>query len=349
MSFTKAYMLIVFLLVGIVPSQAQTFDDYIQRGVEYHDLGSYAMAVDQYLMAYKLNPESGMVNYQLCISYYHLGNYEKSLKFAQHVIDLDDEEHLEGAYIMKGSALDMMDKPQSAINHYREALKRYPKSFLIHYNLAYTAFDIGDYQLSTDHLQKALRIRAIHPNSHNLLGQIHYNNSPIKSILAFSYYLLIDPKEKNSLAILALLVDQLEDGKNMKTGPLYAANVNYQDKDPYFKQLEKALDLIQESLDKEEQLESQGVALFAENLNMFYLMIGEAMPEDDSGFWWDFYVDFFYEMAQAGHAKTFAYYISQSNHDAEAASWMIENEESLVQLIGWIDNYYQYKGIRKKK
>jgi TPR repeat protein len=336
---TRYFFITLILLLFRLNVTGQEVDMLVSKGVELHEQGQFQQAIQVYQQALEHNADSPLIHYQIALSYFYGSDFEQAAFHSRFVIDKNDTSHLEGAYVVCASSLDLMDKPQSAIQLYREALGIFPKSFLLHYNLAYTALGIGDNKLAVNSLEKALMINHFHPGSHNLLGQIYFNGVPAKSIMAFSFYLLTSPQAKNAKSIFDLLVHQLEGGKNLATDRLLSTDIKYKDHDTWFELSEKVITMIQENM----ETEKSGIALFTENLNAFFIMMGELRSEETKGFWWDFYVDFYHELVLSGHGEAFAYYISQAAHDDQAKFWMIENEERLQYMVSWIDRYLKSK------
>ena len=110
-----------------------------------HDKGDYEGAIQFYKKALQSDKNSIQANYELASSYLAIKNYANTLKYADKVIarNLD---YVDQAYILKGSALDLMGRKPEAINTYRLALKKYKTNHLLYYNLALTSFNIKNYK-----------------------------------------------------------------------------------------------------------------------------------------------------------------------------------------------------------
>ena len=75
--------------------------------------------------------------------------------------------------------------------------------------------------------------------------------------------------------------------------------------------------------------------LFAENNESIFKILGE-LKKDNTGFWWDLYVPFFYELANQNLTKSYSYYISLSKGE-EVTNWIEENDEEFERFKHWLD------------
>ena len=90
----------------------------------------------------------------------------------------------------------------------------------------------------------------------------------------------------------------------------------------------------------DEQNKEDDFELFNENLNSLITFMGEEKEANNyTGFWWDYYVTFFYELQKAGHGETLGYYISQSVHNKDERAWIREHKSEITEMKDWIDDY----------
>jgi len=79
------------------------------------------------------------------------------------------------------------------------------------------------------------------------------------------------------------------------------------------------------------------ITLFAENTNTIFTILGEA-KKDKKGFWWNFYVDYFYTLANNHHTEALCYYITQSRGDTYDV-WLKDNLPKMEALSEWYTKY----------
>ena len=74
--------------------------------------------------------------------------------------------------------------------------------------------------------------------------------------------------------------------------------------------------------------------LFAENTHSFFTILG-GMKKSNRGFWWDFYVPYFYDLAKNDHTASFCYYIAQLSTPDDYNNWYLKNVEKLEVFSEW--------------
>jgi Tfp pilus assembly protein PilF len=335
--------LLLTLSIAIAYCQTDKINELVEEGIAYHDKGDYDNAIKKYKEALKLDPKSALVNYEIAFSYLKSKDYKQSFEYSNKVIKAG-ELYLEGAYILNGSALDLMNKQNEAIEVYQEGIKLFPENYLLRYNLGYTAYNSGKYELCSDALKVGLQINPFHGSSHNLMGQLMYTSSKVRSLLAFTYFLLINPNTSNSKSFFDLVVNMLEGGTNIETDKLLDIGVMYNDSTDHitYAAAELGIGLMQATTIIQDKKGKNDFDIFADNLEKFLTLMGELRDNQKlKGFWWDFYVDFFYELTKAGYGKTLAFYISQSAHNEKAKQWMVDHEQDVDKMLVWIDEYYK--------
>ncbi|MGC4102145.1 tetratricopeptide repeat protein [Ferruginibacter sp.] len=210
----KIISLLLIISLGIANANAQTpeVQDLVAKGVKLHDSGDFNGAIELYKQALAIDEKSPLVNYELSSSYFSLKNYEKAIEYADHVIDYG-KDYVKDAYILKGSAEDLAGRSEDAVQTYKKAIKKFPDSYLLHYNLALTSYNNRDNKTAEESLQKALLIRPTHGSSHLLLGYVmQAQGSRVKSLLALYNFLLLEPNGPRTESAYKFLLEQLKQG-----------------------------------------------------------------------------------------------------------------------------------------
>ena len=101
--------------------------------------------MSMYKKALTSNPASVQAKYEMAFTYLQLKDYTNAIKYSEKVIAAN-KDYVDQAYIVKGTALDYLNKPQDAANIYKQALKKFPKTQLLYYNLALTSFNLKNYK-----------------------------------------------------------------------------------------------------------------------------------------------------------------------------------------------------------
>lgn len=298
-----------------------------------HDKGDYEGAIEFFKKALQSDKNSIQANYELASSYLALKDYANTLKYADKVI-ARNRDFVDQAYILRGSALDLSGKPLEAINTYKLALKKYSKNHSLYYNLALTYYNVKQYKDAEEALQKALKIDQLHASSHLLLGLcMSRQGERIKSILALYNFLLFEPKSKRSASALQTLEDQWKNTAKQKTTTKSLPVI----KEDEFNTATAMLNVLQEANNNESNKNKSAITLFVENTNTIFTILGEE-KKGKKGFWWNFYVDYFYTLANNHHTEALCYYITQSKDDTYDV-WLRDNLSKMEALSEWYTKY----------
>lgn len=322
------------LLMLLCPGVFAQQNNFITEGIKLHDKGDYSGAVELYKKALQSDKNSVHASYEIASSYLALKEYTNALKYADKVIarNLD---YVDQAYILKGSALDLMDRKQEAINIYKLALKRYNKNHLLYYNLALTSFNVKNYKDADDALQKALKLNPLHASSHFLLGlSMITQGKRVQAVLALYNFLLLEPKTKRSASALLALEDEWKNAGKQKAG---SKTTTVKKDDDEFSIATIMMDMLEAAKKNEANKNKPPVVLLAENTHILFTVLGEA-KKDKKSFWWNFYVDYFYTVATNHHTEAMCYYITQSKDDAYDV-WLKDNLPKMEAFSEWYTKY----------
>jgi tetratricopeptide (TPR) repeat protein len=321
----------------LVIGQESQFDILIKQGIEFHDNGEYLKAIEKYNEALEIKPNSSLAYYEISYAYLALKDYENAEKFSKLVIDNKNGHELH-AYIVNGTALDMLGKSKKSIKLYEKALKEYDH-YLLHYNHAISCFNNEEIDKAYESSINAILNNPSHASSHLLLSSImEMKGSRIKSVLPLYFFLLVEPNSTRSSSVFQMLNNKLNYGVE-KTSE---KNINVsipmnESKDSDFGAAEMMISLSKASNYTEENAEKTEMELFAENNEVIFSVLGE-LKKENTGFWWDFYVPFFYNIVQGKHTNAYSFYISQSSGKQEVFDWFDTHKEEMDKFIDWINN-----------
>ncbi len=338
MKKTINLILILTLLIGKVFAQSTEVQNLVNQGVTLYEKGDYKGAIEQYQKALELDNKSPLANYEMASAYFAMAEYEKAITHSDRVIDAKSD-FMDLAYVLKGSALDQLNKSEDAIKVYKKGIKAFPRNYLLHYNLALTYYTIKNFKEAEESLQNALQIKPLHSSSHLLLGYVmKEQGNRVKSLLALYNFLLIEPTGKRAAGAYTLLQNLLNKGiskESEKKINITLPNTNETDE---FRSAELMMSLLVASKNTEKNKDKTEAELFAYNTNLFFGMLGD-MRKKNKGFWWDYYVEFFNTMSKENHVEAFCYYISQSKGDEKIGTWLADNKSKVDALSSWVVAY----------
>jgi tetratricopeptide (TPR) repeat protein len=323
------FLIFSFLITTVAAQEAQ--NNFIIEGIKMYDKGDYEGALEMYKKALASNPSSVQAKYEMASTYLQLKDYNNSIKLSDKVIAAN-REYVDQAYILKGSALDYLLKPQEAANTYKQAIKKFPKNQLLYYNLALTSFNLKNYKETDETLQQSLKLNPLHASSHFLLGlSMVTQGKRVQGMLALYNFLLLEPKSKKSASVLETLEDE------WKKGASKGKTATAKKETDEFYTADLMLDVLESSKNNEANKNKPAIVLFAENTNSFFTILGES-KKDKKGFWWNFYVDYFYKLALNHHTEALCYYITQSK-DAAYDEWIKDNLKTMEAFSEWYTKY----------
>jgi tetratricopeptide (TPR) repeat protein len=327
--------LIIFLSILVSSSlfaQNQEIEKLVREGIELHDKGEFEKAIKIYQKALELNPNSSLVNYEIALSYMANKNYKNAEIYSKKVIDFNGD-HILGAYVNYGTALDMLGQPNKAIEAYELAMKDFDH-YLLYYNHAITCFNAELLDKAYDSAIKAITNNSAHASSHLILSKVmERKGSRIKAILPLYFFLLIEPNSNRAAIEYQTLRGYIDQGVTQKSEKNIDVIVPT-NQDPDFGAAEMMLSLSKASNSLEKNKGKADLELFADNNEHLFRILGE-LKKDNKGFWWDFYVPFFYDLAKENLTVAYTYYISLSKGE-DVTKWIEENDVEFKRFTNWI-------------
>lgn len=328
-------MLILLTLIAFsVQAQDQTVKDIVNEGIKYHDEGNYPKAIETYKKALEIDPNSGLANYEIALTYFSAKDYKNAEIHSKKAVEANDN-HQMHAYMMYGNSLDMLGETKKAIKVYEKAIKDYD-NYLLYYNYALACLNAGETEKAYEAAIKAILNNSSHASSHLILSQVmEKKGSRVKAMLPLYFFLMLEPNSARSEVNYQALRGFIDQGVTQTS----EKNINVSvptDKDADFGAAEMMISLSKASNTLEENKGKTELELFAGNNEKIFSMLGE-LKKENTGFWWDFYVPFFYEMATKNLVKPFSYYISQSAGE-EADKWIEENVAEFEKFKNWVNN-----------
>jgi tetratricopeptide (TPR) repeat protein len=309
-------------------------NNFITEGIKMHDKGDYTGAIEMYKKALQSDKNSIHAHYELASSYLSLKDYANTLKHADKVI-ARNQDYVDQAYILKGSALDLSGRKTEAVQAYKAALKKFPKNHLLYYNLALTSFNLKNYTDAEAALINALKLNPLHASSHFLLGMCMLaQEKRVQASLALYNFLLMEPKTKRSASALMALEDEWKNAGHAKPSSKTSGGKKTDDE---FGTATLMMDMLEAAKKNESNKNKPAIALFAENSHTLFTILGEE-KKDKKGFWWNFYVDYFYTLAKNNHTEALCYYIMQSRDDRYEV-WLKDNLTKMETFSEWYTKY----------
>ncbi|MFI2742163.1 tetratricopeptide repeat protein [Zhouia sp. PK063] len=324
----------LFFFIGISQENKKVVE-LVNQGVKLHDKGSYAEAIALYKQALQIDENSPLANYEISYSYFLLPDYDKAISYAEKVLSINKENMAE-AYLTIGNSLDMQNKPKEAIDVYQTALSKY-QNYLLYYNYALVCYKQNQIDKAENLVIMALNKNFYHASSQSLLSSIMYKKgSRIKAILPLYYFFLLETKTKRASDNYAKLKEYLGQGLNKDDKNNIQITVpNSSTASDSFSAAEMAISLANASNIIEKQKGKSDLELFVHTNETIFNTLGE-LKKDQTGFWWDNYVSFFYELSQKGFVEPFSYYIAGNDENDNAMAWFDDHKKEFEDFANWL-------------
>ncbi len=315
-----------------------TVEDIVREGMQYHDNGEYDRAIETYNKAFKIDPESMLVNYEISLSYFKKGDYESAIEYSD-VILKNDKDFLLQAYVNKGSALDLLGRTKESIKLLEKGIKKLDPHYLMFYNLALNYYNLGDLDKAEKNVVEAIETNPNHSSSHLMLANIHnQRDNPVQTLLAAHYFLLLEPDTDRSKSAYAMIQENF--GGNVSKDPEKPNTINITltpNSDNQMGAAEMMISMLEASKSIEKNKEKTDDELFIENTESFFTLMGELKKKKNKEIWWTFYTTFFYDLAKSDHITTYCKYVSQSDNES-SVTWLNNNGEKLDEFDAWLKN-----------
>ena len=333
----KHFLIFGLLLISTFLYSQISVDSLVEVGIQYHDKGEFIQAIETYKTALDIEPNSPLVNYEIALTYMYTGDYQNAIKHSDKVIKKNDK-YLLQAYLVKGSCLDYLGKTKESIKLFKKGIKKFGDDHLLYYNLGYNYYNIKEFDKAEEAFIKAINTKANHASSHLFLGYLMYEkNQRVQSLLSLHFFLLLEPNSERSQNAYNLLQSQLSGGveKNQEEPGKIDIFLSPDQLKSEFGTIDMMITILEASKSLEENEGKSDDQMFIENTTSFFKILGEHKTKENTGFWWDFYVPFFYLIAESEHIDTYCYYISQSTKET-AADWLKENEKRVTDFAKWL-------------
>ena len=333
----KHFLIFGLLLISTFLYSQISVDSLVEVGIQYHDNGEFIQAIETYKTALDIEPNSPLVNYEIALTYMYAGDYQNAIKHSDKVIKKNDK-YLLQAYLVKGSCLDYLGKTKESIKLFKKGIKKFGDDHLLYYNLGYNYYNIKEFDKAEKAFIKAINTKANHASSHLFLGYLMYEkNQRVQSLLSLHFFLLLEPNSERSQNAYNLLQSQLSGGveKNQEEPGKIDIFLSPDQLKSEFGTIDMMITILEASKSLEENEGKSDDQMFIENTTSFFKILGEHKTKENTGFWWDFYVPFFYLIAESEHIDTYCYYISQSTKET-AVDWLKENEKRVTDFAKWL-------------
>ncbi|MBN1637848.1 MAG: tetratricopeptide repeat protein [Ignavibacteriales bacterium] len=337
MKYLLFFFVFTFTSLSTNFAQQDKIEQLVSEGIQLHDRGNYKAAIEKYEEELQLDENNSLVHYEIAYTCMMSKEYEKSLYHCDKALEFaTNEKYL--IYVVKGSVLDLMGEIDKSIELYEEAIELFPDKYLLYYNLAITANNNKDYDKAESAAINSIKLNPLHPSSHLILGYVmDETNKRISSILSIYYFLILEPDSRRTSQAWNLLQSLIEQGISQENDNRITISIN-PDTDYELSFAEIMLSMLSVSRTLDDNSSKTDEEWFIYFTDTFFKMLSES-KEDVTGFWREFYLDFFSDMVATDNVEAFCYIISKSTKSDSVYYWLSENSEKINKFWQWFEDY----------
>ena len=261
----KIVTILLFLGWASVGFAQEDVNSLVKEGIKLHDAREYDKAIAIYKKALKIDPKSSLVNYEIALSYMQNQDYKNAVKYSDKVLKAKNAKHELAAYMVNGSALDMLGETNKSIKVFKKAIKKY-RSHLLYYNLALNYFKLKDFDNAEKYATKGIEIKASHASSHFMLGNLHsIKGNKVQAILATYYALFLEPNSKRAKSAYKLLKANIASGVKKDKNKPNTLNLSISGDKEEFSVAELTLAMLEANRLSKENKDKSEQQIFKEN------------------------------------------------------------------------------------
>ena len=335
----KCFYIIVVGLFSTFISHSQSIDSLVAKGDDFRSNGFTELAIKEYQKALGINENSSIAGYNLAYTYLLSGRYDLTIKYCNRIIKGGSEKVLD-AYVLKGSALDYMGKHNKSIRMYRRAIKSYPSSYLLYYNLGICYHNKNNLDNAEFQYVKSIEVDKLQASSYYMLGiLLNEKGERAKSMLSLYFFLLLEPNTERSIEAIKLLISEWK--QNVKIESSGNPSIQATQKIGKMNQSRNALDIeistIYARNFKLNQQKSTDCELFILSTMSLFNYLIDFQHQDGSESWINQNLNFFRDIALADQTEAFSYYISFTCDDAAINGWLETNRNKIELFSKWMN------------
>lgn len=326
-----------------MPSASDVALVLMREGMELRHSGKMESALKLYHQALEIDPENANVLYELCISYFQLGDYDNSIEYGERGAELDSELRSQ-FYSAIGSCYDNMGQPEKAVAMYKKGIATDPAAPMLRYNLALTLANKGDLAGAEKAIKDELLVNPEHASSHMLLSILYAErNERVPALLGTVRFLMLEPEGPRSEEALRRLKDLLTTGvKQPKKDANGRGDINILlDMGESTEGDFKGIDMMLGILTAGTLIDSVPTSEFRNMQKMLRMTLGligeKKKGESGKGFAAEYYVPYFAAVHDSGKTDILVRTVLMSHDDPEAQAWLneVENMKAVQDFIEW--------------
>jgi Tfp pilus assembly protein PilF len=326
--------LLGFIHFSVLAQNTNPSNDLIKQGVELHNQGKYAEAIDKFNEVLKTDPENSYANYELAFSLYAFKKPKDAIPHLEKAVKAEGASLKVAAYSLLASIYDEDNQPQKAFDNYNEAIKINPDYPQIFYNLGIAYFRNKQFADAENSAIEAIKHNPKNASSQRLYALVCFHqNKRANALLGFCSFLLLEPtgqRADEAYSNIQHIIQGgvLKDANGAMTIPVSSKG------DQDTNTLNTSISLVVAAAQTKKLT---GMDLLEYELKGIFTMAGQlAANKTEKSFFDKFFAAYLYKLAESENMPTFTRTASISVNKVENVQWLKDHHEQLDALGKWI-------------
>jgi Tfp pilus assembly protein PilF len=336
MKFLKYLFIPVLLLVSCTVTFGQNNEDahvLVKEGVKLNDEGKYTEAIAKYNEALKIDPDNLYADFEMAYTLFLSNKGDDSIPYIQKVIAANTS-LAAGAYDLLGSIYDKDNQKDKAIETYTAGIKANPTYQRLYYNLGLVYFRYKQYAEAEKYAIEAIKLDPAHASSQRMYALVCFHqNKRVPALLGFCSFILLEPNTARSVESYNNIQHIIQGGVLRDADGKATIILSPKDNND-ISTLNMGISLVVLS---GQQKKLGGQALFEYELKSMFELAGqlsEKKTDAEKDFFWKYYADYFYKLAQSPNMSAFARLVN--GNTPESAQWIKDNPQQMTDLNNWV-------------
>lgn len=315
------------------------FNDIATEVSEHSKSGDYEKTLE---VLNKINKNDSTYSSILVTKSYYLINsekYQEAINTSNEGLELEDYSNKQSFYVNKGLALIYLEKYEDALQVYNDALKQYPKHYLLWHNKGVTLEKLKKTKEAIYAYQQSITFNPTFEKPHLQLGNICYNQELIsQALMCYNMYLLLKFDEESAFNTLKSLNDIVAKKNENEANPDLQISAD----DEAFEDIDLILDNKIALNKKYETGNKINISLTKQN----HALLNQLKDfEGNGGFWDKKYVPFYNWIIENNLFDSFTYTLSYSIQNEKYIKVIKQNEKEIVAFTNLF--YEKWRDILK--
>ena len=337
MNLISKTTLTLILVVTALYTKAQnnSAGDLVKQGVELHNQGKYAEAIEKYKEALKADPENTQANYQIGFSLFSSGKGMEGVPFVEKAIkNSSTTTFAASGYDLLGSIYDQANLSDKAIGAYKSGITVNPNYQRLHFNLGIAYSRYKKYAEAEQEAIEAIKLDPKHASSQRLYALVTFHqNKRLNALLAFCSFIILEPNTPRSAEAYTNMQSILKGGTLKDAGGRNTIIIS-----PKGKQDDAVNNMvISVTASVAQKTKLTGVDLLGYELQHIFSIAGQSSKDKtDKTFFEQFFAAYFYKLAQSENIQAFAHMVDATANKEANEKWATENAQQVTALSEWL-------------